>query len=148
MNEYDRDISVTKCKYTEKTRWNLCSSSYIGTDYRNQFFKIIRRLRKSSFLKKGYCEGTVVKVLKTCVGTEVSQGKSSDRLCCGVSSLYYFINCNFPGCIVDLPQIVELVQHTFYLRHISYAKIEIPIKIYRAGKVPIRDEIFCKLSGK
>lgn len=89
----------------------------------------------------------MVKVLKTCVATEVPQGKSSDRLCCGVSSLYHFINCNQPGCIVDLSQIVGLVKHTFCLPHVSYAKIECPVKIYRAGKVPIRDEIFCKISG-
>jgi hypothetical protein len=89
----------------------------------------------------------VVKVLKTCVATEVPQGKSSDEVCCGVSLLYRFINFNQPGCIVDLPQIVGLVKHAFCLRHVSYAKIEIPVKIYRAGQVPIKDEIFCKISG-
>jgi hypothetical protein len=95
-----------------------------------------------------FCKGKVVRVLKTCVVTEVLQGKSSDRVCCGVSLVYHFVNCNQPGFIVGLPQIVGLVQYAFCLRNVSYAKIEIPVKIYRAGKVPINDEIFCKTSGR
>ena len=49
------------------------------------------------------------------------------------------------GVLLTFPKSFGLVKHTFCLRHVSYAKIEIPIKIYRAGKVPIRDEIFCKI---
>ena len=61
---------------------------------------------------------------------------------CGASSPYHFINRIQPSCTVDLPAIVQLLKHTFCLRHVSCAIIGIPLKIYRAGKVPIRDLIF------